>query len=179
MAKASNNSPIRSPRCGHSTESLTVDQDTRRKHGPHKNLPHKSHPILKTSPESKTGLTSHQLAKRSTLEQSKRRMLMHQLTGQLPRQRRGQGNWVVCPWSSSQQTPRLIPSINDPTSPPLSEGYYNLRCRLNAVRHHTICLTRRLPLAAFQPTEQTSNHNIQSRRSRDQLTRQLNRKISQ
>jgi len=156
-----------------------VDQDTRRKHGPRKDLPHKSRLILKTSPESTTGLTSHQLAKRSTLEHSKRRMLMHQLTGQLPRQRRGQGNWVVRPWSSSQQTPRLIPSSSDPTSSLLSEGYCNLRCRQDAFRRHTICWTRRSPLAAFQPTEQTFNHNIQSRRSRDQLTRQLNRKISQ
>lgn len=156
-----------------------MDQDTRRKHGPYKNLPHKSRPILKTSPESTTGLFSHQLAKRSTLEHSKRRMLMHQITGQLPGQRRGQGNWVVRPWSSSQQTPRLIPSINNPTSPPLSERYCNLRCRQDAVRRHTICLTRRLPLAAFQPTEQNFNHNIQSRRSRDQLTHQPNRKISQ
>ena len=179
MAKASKKSPIRSPRRGHSTGSLAVDQDTRRKHGPHKNLRHNSCPILKTSLQSTTGLTSQQLAKQSTLEHSKRRMPMHQLTGQLPRLRRWQGNCVVRPWSSSQQAPRLIPSVNNPTSPPLSERHCNFRFRQDAVRRHTICLTRHLPLAAFQPTEHTFNHNIQSRRNRDQLTRQRNRKINQ
>ena len=132
--KAGSKAVIRNPKRGRFTESRRTVQDTPRRHGPRKTLPHKPRATLKVGPWSTTGLTSPQLAKLPTPEHLKLQILMCPATGQLRRRLRRQRNQSFHLWSSFHQMLQLFSPISDKPSQPPSN-----KCRSDASRRQAIC----------------------------------------